>query len=125
MGIGGIGFSTNYVMPYAIIPDAVELDYAENGVRREGIFYGLWNFMNKVGVAVANFISGLILAGFGYVANVSQTESSKLGIQLLVGPIAAVFFIAGVLVLSFYPITRKYYQTVIMPRVAERDGKKK
>jgi GPH family glycoside/pentoside/hexuronide:cation symporter len=125
MAIGGIGFSTNYVMPLAIIPDAVELDYAQNGVRREGAFYGVWNFMNKVGVALANFINGLVLAAFGYVANVPQTEHAKLGIQLLVGPVAAVFFIAGVVVLSFYPITRKYYDTVIMPKVAAWDKKKK
>jgi glycoside/pentoside/hexuronide:cation symporter, GPH family len=125
MGIGGIGFSTNYVMPLAIIPDAVELDYANNGVRREGAFYGVWNFMNKVGVALANFINGVILAAFGYVANVPQTEHAKLGIQLLVGPVAAVFFIAGVVVLSFYPITRKYYDTKIMPKVVEWDKKKK
>ncbi|MGA2480065.1 MAG: MFS transporter [Spirochaetia bacterium] len=125
MGIGGIGFSTNYVMPLAIIPDAVELDYANNGVRREGAFYGVWNFMNKVGVALANFINGAILAAFGYVANVPQTEHAKLGIQLLVGPVAAVFFIVGVVVLSFYPITRKYYDTMIMPKVMEWDKKKK
>jgi glycoside/pentoside/hexuronide:cation symporter, GPH family len=125
MAFGGIGFSTNYVMPLAIVPDAVELDYAQNGMRREGAFYGVFNFMNKMGVAVANFINGVILAAFGYVANVPQTEHAKLGIQLLVGPVAAVFFIAGIIVLSFYPITRKYYDTVIMPKVVEWDKKKK
>jgi glycoside/pentoside/hexuronide:cation symporter, GPH family len=125
MGIGGIGFSTNYVMPLAIVPDAVELDYANNGVRREGAFYGVFNFMNKMGVALASFINGRILGAFGYAANVPQTEHAKLGIQLLVGPVAAVFFIAGIVVLSFYPITRKYYHNVIMPKVAEWDAKKK
>ena len=124
MAVAGIGFATNYVMPFAIIPDTVELDYAQNGVRREGAFYGVWNFMNKVGVALANLINGLVLAAFGYVANASQTEHAKLGIQLLVGPVAACFFIAGVVVLSFYPITRKYYDTVIMPKVTAWDKKK-
>ncbi len=124
MAIAGLGFSTNYVMPFAIIPDTVELDYAQNGVRREGAFYGVWNFMNKVGVAVGNLINGLVLAAFGYVANVDQTETSKLGIQLLVGPIGALFFIAGVVVLSFYPISRSYYDTMIMPRVEEWNRKK-
>jgi GPH family glycoside/pentoside/hexuronide:cation symporter len=65
-----------------------------------------------------------VLAAFGYVANASQTEHAKLGIQLLVGPVAAVFFIAGIVVLSFYPITRKYYDTVIMPKVTAWDKKK-
>ena len=122
MAVAGIGFATNYVMPFAIVPDTVELDYAENGVRREGIFYGLWNFMNKVGVALANLINGLILTAFGYIANVQQTALSRLGIRMLVGPVAAVFFIAGILVLSFYPISKKYYEQVILPKVAAREA---
>jgi glycoside/pentoside/hexuronide:cation symporter, GPH family len=125
MAVAGVGFSTHYVMPWSIVPDTVELDYAQSGVRREGVFYGIWNFMNKVGVAVANAITGWVLAGFGYVANVQQTERAKFGIQLLVGPIAAVFFIAGVVVLCFYPITRKYYQTVILPKVGQWESKKR
>jgi glycoside/pentoside/hexuronide:cation symporter, GPH family len=36
MAIAGFGFATQYVMPYAIVPDVVEYDYAENGIRREG-----------------------------------------------------------------------------------------
>jgi glycoside/pentoside/hexuronide:cation symporter, GPH family len=124
MAVAGLGLSTNYVMPYAIIPDAVELDYARNGVRREGAFYGVFNFMNKVGVALANLLNGLILAAFGYVANTQQTGLSQLGIQLLVGPLSAVFFIAGIVVFSFYPITRKYYDTEIMPKVEEWNRKK-
>jgi len=124
MGIAGIGHSTNYVMPYAIIPDTAELDYALNGVRREGAFYGLWNFMLQIGQAFANALNGWILAAFGYIANVEQTAHAQFGIRLLVGPAAALFIIVGVATLSFYPITRKYYDTVIMPKVAEWDRKK-
>ncbi len=125
MAVAGLGLATNYVMPYSVIPDAVELDYARGGVRREGAFYGVFNFMNKVGAALGTFLSGIVLSLFGYVANVSQTETSKLGIQLLVGPIGGVFFLAGVIVMAFYPITRKYYDTQILPKVAEWDRKKK
>ena len=122
MAIAGVGFSTNYVMPYAIIPDAVELDYAEHGVRREGVFYGLWNFVNQLGVAFALALNGWVLGWFGYVPNVAQGALSKLGIRLLVGPIAAFFVVVGIVVLSFYPITRKYYDERIMPKVREQDA---
>jgi GPH family glycoside/pentoside/hexuronide:cation symporter len=125
MAVAGIGLATNYVMPFAVIPDTVELDYARNGVRREGAFYGVFNFMNKVGAAFGTFLSGIVLSAFGYVANVEQTETSKLGIQLLVGPIGGVFFLAGVIAMAFYPITRKYYDTEILPKVAEWDRKRK
>jgi GPH family glycoside/pentoside/hexuronide:cation symporter len=123
MAIAGVGFSTNYVMPYAIIPDTVELDYAEHGVRREGVFYGMWNFINQLGVAFALALNGWVLGWFGYVPNVAQDAASKLGIRLLVGPIAAVFVVIGIVVLSFYPITRKYYEEKIMPKVREQDAK--
>jgi glycoside/pentoside/hexuronide:cation symporter, GPH family len=122
MALAGIGFSTNYVMPYAIIPDAVELDYAENGVRREGAFYGLWNFMFQVGVAFALAMNGWVLYGFGYSPNVAQGALSKLGIRLLVGPIAALFVVIGIAVMAFYPITRKYYDEKILPKVQARDA---
>jgi GPH family glycoside/pentoside/hexuronide:cation symporter len=121
MAVASIGFSTNYVMPFALIPDCVELDYAENGVRREGTFYGMWNFFMQLGQAFALALTGWILAAFGYVANAAQTDLSKLGIKLLVGPLSAVFVIAGVAVLSFYPISRRYYDEVIIPKAARRD----
>ena len=123
MAIAGVGFSTNYVMPFAIIPDTVELDYAKNGVRREGVFYGMWNFVNQLGVAFALALNGWVLGWFGYIPNVAQNAASKLGIRLLVGPIAAAFVVIGIVVLSFYPITRKYYDEKIMPKVREQDAK--
>ena len=122
MAVAGVGFSTNYVMPYAIIPDTVELDYAENGVRREGVFYGMWNFINQLGVAFALALNGWVLGWFGYVPNVAQDGLAKLGIRLLVGPIAVVFVVIGIVVLSFYPITRKYYDEKIRPKAEERDA---
>jgi GPH family glycoside/pentoside/hexuronide:cation symporter len=116
--------ATNYVMPYAILPDVTELDYAETGIRREGVFYGLWNFTLKVGQAFATALMGWILSAFGYVPDVAQSASSIFGIRFLCGPAPAVFFIAGVVVLSFYPISRRYYETVIMPKVAARNAGK-
>lgn len=121
MALAGIGYSTNYVMPYSIIPDTVQLDYAENGVRREGAYYGLWNLVNQIGVALALALNGWVLGWFGYVPNVTQTPLAKLGIRLLVGPISAVFVVAGVAILAFYPITRKYYTERILPRILARD----
>ena len=63
-----------------------------------------------------------MLGWFGYVPNVAQDAISKLGIRLLVGPIAAFMVVLGIVVLSFYPITRKYYDERILPKVRERDA---
>ncbi len=114
MGSAGIGFATHYVMPWAMLPDVVDYDYAENHVRREGVFYGMWTFTSKVGQAIAIAISGWVLNLFGYVPNVEQSESSILGIRLLAGPITLVFLAAGIIVLCFYPITRAVYEQILI-----------
>lgn len=125
-GVGGIGLSTNYVMPWSLVPDVVEYDFAENGNRREGIFYGMWTFVSKLGSALGLGLTGWILAAFGYieptsaVADPVQGAGAILGIRLLTGPVPAFFFLGGIVVLSFYPITREVYAG-IMAKVAERE----
>ena len=40
--VAGIGFSTQWVCPWSMLPDVVEYDEKMTGERREGIYYGLW-----------------------------------------------------------------------------------
>jgi GPH family glycoside/pentoside/hexuronide:cation symporter len=122
MAVAGVGLSTQYILPYAMIPDIVDFDFAETGKRREGVFFSMWTFISKVGQAFALLLCGVILEVFGYVPDVAQTELSKTGIRLLIGPVPVVMYVIGVVILVFYPITMKYYETVITPRVKEREG---
>ncbi len=105
----GTGVSTHYVMPWSMLPDVVEYDYSIKGVRREGVFYGIWTFGSKVGAALAGLSGGTVLSLFGYVANQPQSDLSLLGIRLLVGPVTAAFFVLSIAVISFYPIDKKRY----------------
>ncbi len=128
MFIAGIGFATQYVMPYSIIPDVIEYDYAENGVKREGIFYGLWTLVSKIGQAFALAFVGWILTAFKYQppsadgVEAVQSAFTKLGIKLLCGPVPALFFITGVVILSFYPINRQYY-TELLEKIKSREAR--
>ncbi len=125
-GVAGIGYSTNYVMPWSLVPDAVEYDFAENGRRREGIFYGMWTFVSKLGSAFGLGLTGWILAAFGYIepalvaGTPVQPDTAIFAIRLLTGPIPATFFAAGIVVLSFYPITKEAYEE-IMRKVEARE----
>lgn len=113
MAFGGFGLSTQYVIPYALIPDAVEWDYCRSGKRREGIYYGLWTFISKLGQGFSGLIIGLTLSSRGYIANTVQSEAAVWGIRLLTGPIPVVFFVIGIMVLRFYPITEKIYERMV------------
>jgi GPH family glycoside/pentoside/hexuronide:cation symporter len=124
--VAGIGYATNYVMPYSIVPDVVEYDFAKTGSRREGVFYGMLLFSSKVGQAFALALTGWILAAFQYVqpteavAVPPQSATAILGIRLLTGPIPALFFLIGVIIMSFYPISRAVYDE-IMEKVERRE----
>jgi glycoside/pentoside/hexuronide:cation symporter, GPH family len=114
MCLSGIGFATQYVMPYALVPDIIEYNFSVTGERNEGSFYGLWTFLSKAGQAAALVLSGFILTITGYSAELPyQSVVSKFGIKILCGPLPVFFFIAGVIVLSFYPINREFYEKVL------------
>ena len=121
MGVAGFGFATHYVMPHSILPDSVEVDYADSGIRREGVFYSLFTFGSKVAQAVALGISGWALDLAGYLPEQPQGEGAILAIRLLCGPIPMLFIMAGIAVLSFYPVTREYYEGVLQ-RIRAREA---
>ena len=111
--VAGFGLSSNYVMPWSILPDVIDADELEHGVRREGIFYGLWTFWMKLGLGVAGLLSGLVLTATGYAAGAVQTETAQLGIRLLIGPIPAAFFLIGIAVMARYPITKERHAEIV------------
>jgi len=113
MTAAGIGLGFSYAPPFAMVPDAIELEAHESGKREEGAYYGLWNFAIKLCQAGGAAGSGLILGWSGYVADRSQTASSLGAIQALIGPVPAALFAAAFLLLFLYPIDRQTYQNAV------------
>lgn len=109
----GIGFSVQYAMPFAILPDVVEWDLAEHGKRREGIYYGLWTFASKVGQSIAFLLSGWVLTLFGYIPLAThQSPQALLGIRLLAGIFPAILFLLGVMIHRRYPLDQATYRKI-------------
>lgn len=76
--LAGFGISVCYLVPWAMLPDVIELDELETGKRREGIFYGFIVFLQKLAVAGALFLAGFVLdrAGFQESLPYSAVERS-------------------------------------------------
>jgi len=113
MIMAGIGLSTHYVMPYSLIPDVVENNYAETGKRREGIYYGLWTFLSKLGQAVSALIIGIVLTLVHYSPGVEQAASAEMGIRMLVGPVPVIIILLGMFIMYNYPITSSKYEEIL------------
>jgi GPH family glycoside/pentoside/hexuronide:cation symporter len=90
----------------ALLPDAIEQDFRRTGLRREGVFAGVYTVVERASFALAASMTGLILGAMGYVASkhgpVAQPDSAILGIYLcMTGSI--VFLGLSAAFLHFYP----------------------
>ena len=104
--VAGLGFSAQWVFPWSMMPDVVEIDQAMTGERREGMYYGMWAFLGKFTGALGIAVSGWALKLYGYVPNAAQTDHALLGIRLFFGVVPSVVLILSLPLLFWYPITR-------------------
>ncbi len=118
--ITGIGFSTGYVLPWAIVPDTIDYDYLKTGTRNEGIYYGAWTFFSKTGQSFANLLIGIILQQVGFMPNVDQSSLVIEAIRMILGPLGIIFYLIAMIIIFFYPIDKKMHYE-ILAKIKERD----
>jgi GPH family glycoside/pentoside/hexuronide:cation symporter len=111
--VAGIGLCTNWLSPWAIIPDTVEYSEWKLGIRQEGTLYGIFYFVFKFGAAVAGFLAGQVLNLTGYVANQPQTETALLGIRSLLTVLPLLFIVLGIVTLFFFPIDARMHRRMV------------
>jgi GPH family glycoside/pentoside/hexuronide:cation symporter len=110
--MAGIGISVGYLVPWSMVPDVIELDELETGQRREGVFYGFFVFLQKMGLALGLFVSGWALDLAGYInatpgqPDPVQPASALLAMRVLIGPVSAAVLLLSFLAVRAYPITR-------------------
>jgi glycoside/pentoside/hexuronide:cation symporter, GPH family len=85
--LAGIGVSAAHVLPWSILPDAIEYDEWKTGERHEGLFYSFVTLVQKVASSLAIPLILLMLQVTGYVpTSDTQPASALLGIRLVIGP---------------------------------------
>ncbi len=103
----GVGFSAQYVFPWSMLPDVIEVDQASTNERHEGIYFGMNAFLGKLTGALGIALSGWALKIFGYVPNAVQTPQALFGIRFFFAIIPVIAFMVALPLLIWYPITRK------------------
>ncbi len=112
--LAGLGVGAAHVLPWAMIPDAIEVDELETGERHEGMFYSLVTLMGKATNSIAVPLALAVLDFSGYIPNaLEQPRSTLTGIRLVVGPIPAVLLVGGIIFAIFYPLSRKQHHDVV------------
>ncbi|GAB5484570.1 MAG: MFS transporter [Parasphingorhabdus sp.] len=105
MGVVGIGNAGQQLLPFAMLPRAIDLDRKKTGENREGAFTGFWIAGEKLGLALGGFIAATVLSIAGFVEagseQITQPPSAIIAIAWQMSVIPGVLFLS-----SLWPLTR-------------------
>lgn len=98
-------FGAVSVTQWAMYTDTADYGEWKFGRRSTALIMAASLFALKMGLTAGGTIVGWVLEGYGFVANEIQTESTLLGIKMLMSVFPALFGIIGGFLVLFYPIT--------------------
>lgn len=98
----------NSPLVWAMFADTADDAEWRTGRRNTGLVFAAAIFGTKVGVAIGAWVLGIILSGFGYVAQAeSQSPTAIQGIRLSMGIIPGIMLILAAILMKFYPLNDK------------------
>jgi len=97
----GVGASTAYLIPWALLPDAIDADPDKPA----GLYTAWMVVTQKLGIGLAVFLLGNILSLSGYQASLAQLQPSSalFTIRLSMGLIPALLVVLGLVVMRRWP----------------------
>ena len=117
-GLAGLGIATVYVIPWAMIPDIIEDDELKTGQRREGSYYALVSFFQKLGTGAALWAMGQAFDLMGYITPTggelaTQPDTAVWAIRLFMSIIPALLLLAAIIFAWNYPLSREKHKLLL------------
>jgi Na+/melibiose symporter-like transporter len=103
----GIGYAGMQMFPLAMLPDVIAADEVASGVRRAGVFTGVWTAAETLGLAVGPGLLGGLLAIAGYLSStgdevVTQSSAAVATVRFGFSVLPALLVLASLPVLARY-----------------------
>ncbi|MBA3530759.1 MAG: MFS transporter [Ardenticatenales bacterium] len=112
--LAGVGVAIGFLIPWSMLPDVIELDELETGQRREGIYYGFFVFLQKLGVALGIAFSSAMLGYVGYNVDLAQQPDAVLTtLRFFVSLAPAVILLISFVPVALYPITQARHSEIL------------
>jgi len=97
---------------WTMIADSSDYSEWKSGRRATGLYFSAATFAQKAGWGIGAAIAGWMLMAFDYVPNVTQTETTLLGIKLLISAIPGALYMSCGVFMIFYTIDSKLIATM-------------
>jgi GPH family glycoside/pentoside/hexuronide:cation symporter len=106
--LAGVFASALWVLPASMLADVVDQDELVTGSRREGVFFGMLNFGEKVASGVAVLLGGFVLEYFVRLAPASAVQSPETinHLAILYGLVPGLMLVASIVLISPYALSR-------------------
>lgn len=82
------------LMGQSLLPDVIDYDYQRTGLRREGLYAGLYSFIEKLAFATAPLTLGILMSQMGFIRGLPrsavQPDSALLAITIAIAIIPAI-----------------------------------
>lgn len=119
--VAGIFGSSVWVLPGSMLADVTDQDELVTGLRREGIFFGILNFGEKIASGAALLVAGVLLHFFVRLAPgaASQSPEAVERLGMLFGMLPAAILVMAVSFVLPYGLNRRAVRD-IQQQLAER-----
>jgi GPH family glycoside/pentoside/hexuronide:cation symporter len=101
--IGGVLLGSVFLLE-VMVTDAVDYGAVRTGSADYGSYFGLWKLGTKIARAIAIGLSGFLLEAIGFVPGTPPSPDTLRGLAILFGPGVGLFFIAGAVLVLYYPL---------------------
>lgn len=104
--LSGLALGADLALPPSLQADVIDVDTKKTGMRRAGLFFGLWNMATKLALALAVGMAFPLLdvAGFETGAD-TQTPQALFALALLYGGLPVAFKLAAIVLIWRFPIS--------------------
>jgi len=118
-----VGNAAVYQVPWAMIPDCVDVTELATGKRMDGVIFGAVAFLQKASGALGAAVLGVLLTLVGYSDVAVQAPETLAGIKNIFGFLVGGLYIISSFVIMKYPLSKKKHDRVREALEERKQGK--
>jgi GPH family glycoside/pentoside/hexuronide:cation symporter len=113
--VAGVGYAAADMIPWSMLGEVVDEGELESGERREGMYFGLFMFLRKLGGAAGVALALALLEWTGYDGTApAQPASALMTIRLLTAIVPGCFVFLAAMVALRYSLTRQRHAEILV-----------
>lgn len=111
--LSGFAVGADLVLPAAIQADVVDVDTAETGEQRTGLYFALWSLATKLSLALAAGVAFPLLAFVGFQADTvpgldsTNTNGSLFAVSMLYAGLPVILKLPALVLMWNFPLSRE------------------